>query len=140
MPTVSAILTTCDRPEMLAEALRSVQAQTFDDIEILVCDDASDARTSQLVHAAQEHDPRIVYMRNDRRIGQRSNALRGLRDAKGIFVASCHDDDAWEPDFLAHTTEVMGDHPEVVAVFSDHWIMNEGGRIDPEATEENTRR
>jgi glycosyltransferase involved in cell wall biosynthesis len=140
MPTVSAIVTTCDRPEMLAEALRSVQAQTFADIEILVCDDASDARTSAVVQTAQEVDSRILYLRNETRLGQRSNALQGLRKATGVFVAFCHDDDAWEPEFLARASAVMDNHPEVVAAFSDHWIVDPTGCIDRQATEENTRR
>ena len=138
--TVSAILMTCDRPEMLAEALRSVQAQTYGDIEILVCDDASDSRTSELVEVAQTADPRIVYLRNERRVGQRSNALLGLQNATGIFFAFCHDDDAWQPEFLARTTAAMANHPEAVAAFSDHWIMDEAGCVDPQATEDNTRR
>lgn len=140
VPLVSAIITTCDRPEMLELALRSVQAQTFRDVEILVCDDASDDRTAKLVLNAGCTDPRIIYCRNEPRLGQRSNALSGLRQAKGEFVAFCHDDDTWEPDFLTRTMAAMAAHPETVAVFSDHWIMDEDGRLNAEATEENTRR
>lgn len=131
---------TCDRLEMLANALRSIQDQSFSDIEILICDDASDSSTSSFVAAARTEDPRVRHLRSAQRQGQRSTALRGLREADGEFVAFCHDDDAWEPEFLARTTAVMDGRPEVAAAFSDHWIMDAAGNLDLAATEENTRR
>ena len=140
MTAVSVIITTCDRPETLETALVSVRAQTFDDLEIIVCDDASDERTAEVVLAHARHDSRIAYRRSDIRLGQRGTVLRGLQEASGEMLAICHDDDCWEPVFLSRTTAVMREYPQVVAVFSDHFIIDERGRVDLEATEANTRR
>ena len=52
----------------------------------------------------------------------------------------CHDDDAWEPEFLERTTAVMDAHPEVVACFADHWVMGDDGAVDRVLTEQNTAR
>lgn len=140
MPRVSVVIMTYNRPEMLANALRSVQSQSFSDLEILVCDDASDSSTGSVVAAVREEDSRVRHLRSAQNLGQRSTALRGLEGADGEFVAFCDDDDAWERDFLTRTTAVMNGRPDVLSVFSDHWIMDAAGNLDLEATEENTRR
>lgn len=140
VPQVSVVITTYNRPEMLANALRSVQGQSFSDLEILVCDDASGPSTGSVVAAAGETDSRVRHLRSNERLGQRSTALRGLEEAGGEFVAFCDDDDAWEPQFLTRTTGVMQRQPGVATAFSDHWIMNAAGNVDFAATEESTRR
>lgn len=125
---------------MLDQALASVRAQTFKDIEILVCDDASPPSTAEVVSAHAGQDGRVRYLPGSQRVGQPSITLRGLGVASGGLIAFCNHDDAWEPDFLARLVEVMDTHPEVVVAFSDHWIMDEAGRVDPAASEANTRR
>ena len=50
-----------------------------------------------------------------------------------------NDDDEWEPAFLNKLVPILLDNPEVVLAFSDHYIIDEHGRIDLAATEENTR-
>jgi len=58
----------------------------------------------------------------------------------GKYVSVLNDDDEWEPPFLSKPVPILVDDPEVVIAFSDHYVMDELGRIDPAATEENTRR
>ena len=140
MTSVSVILTTCDRPQMLDEALRSIRAQTFSDFDVIVCDNASDMRTADVVSVHANADPRIVYRRRAQRLSQWGNVAQGLLEARGEFLAVCHDDDAWEPEFLARLVPILQGNAEVVAAFSDHYIMDEEGRVDLLATRQTTHR
>lgn len=140
MARVSVIVTTHDRPAMLDQALSSVRAQTFGDIEILVCDDASPPSTAEVVAVHARADGRVKYLAESVRVGQPAVSGRGLGAASGELISFCNHDDAWEPAFLARMVEVMDARPEVVLAFSDHWIMDEVGRVDVDATEANTRR
>jgi glycosyltransferase involved in cell wall biosynthesis len=140
MPTASIVLTTCDRPAYLDESLQSLREQTYADLEILVCDDASDPRTAEVVSRHAAEDERVIHRRSAIRRGVVTNVLDGLGEAHGELVAICNDDDTWEPTFLAKTTAALQAHQEAVVVFSDHFIMDEAGQLDLQATDTNTRR
>jgi glycosyltransferase involved in cell wall biosynthesis len=62
MPVVSVIVPTCNRPQMLAEALASVRAQTFTDYEIVV--------VSNYESAAVQHNSRKIAPYSGNRSGE----------------------------------------------------------------------
>ena len=63
MPTVSVVIPAYNRADVLPRALDSVFAQDFDDLEIIVVDDASTDNTAEVV--ASIGDPRLKYFRHD---------------------------------------------------------------------------
>jgi len=70
-----------------------------------------------------------------------ANHIHAFRDlVSGEFVAILNDDDVWEPAFLSQLVPHLLNDPDVVLAFSDHYIIDEQSRIDPAATENNTRR
>lgn len=79
------------RPEMLAEALASVRAQTLPPLEHLVVDDGS--------HSVPDLPGATVLRVDHRGLGGARNA--GLELARGEAVALLDDDDLWHPDHLA---------------------------------------
>ena len=58
MPKVSVVIPTYNRAPFIAEALHSVQAQTFQDIEIIVADDGSTDNTAQVI---QQFGQALIY-------------------------------------------------------------------------------
>ena len=134
------ILTTCDRPDYLDQAIASVRAQTFTDFEVLVCDDASSEETAVVVARHAAEDVRIVHHRRPRRVGFSLNVVRGLHEATADLFTIINDDDAWEASFLEKTVTAIREHPQASIAFSDHYIISEDGRVDLEATDENTKR
>jgi len=89
-PLVSVIIPTCNRPDMLAEAIASIQAQTCTDIEIIVVVNgpATDA-AERSFRLASESGCRAL------RIGRQGIAAAlnaGIASATGEFVAFCDDD------------------------------------------------
>ena len=99
-PTVSVILCTYNRREVVGRAIRSVLAQTFAEFELLVIDDGSTDGTAEVVLAFAARDPRIVYERHANR-GLAAARNAGLALARGEWVTFLDSDDAYAPDHLA---------------------------------------
>jgi glycosyltransferase involved in cell wall biosynthesis len=98
MPTVSVVIPTYRRPPLLRRAVASVLAQTVDDFEIVVVDDASDESTRGVVRSFG--DRRIKYMRHQANLGVASARNTGILNSAGRFIAFLDDDDEWLPEKL----------------------------------------
>ncbi len=97
-PTVSIIIATYNRSNIVGYAIRSVLAQTRADWELLVIGDGCTDDTSDVV--ASFADPRISYIALDRVGDQSGPTNEGLRLARGRYVALLNHDDLWLPDHL----------------------------------------
>lgn len=109
-PVVSIILPTYNRARFLPRCIRSVLAQTFEDFELLIIDDASTDETSEVV--AKFQDPRIRYHRletNQRQCRARNIAIQM---AEGEFIAFQDSDDLWLPERLSSQLEQMRVHDD----------------------------
>jgi glycosyltransferase involved in cell wall biosynthesis len=115
-PLVSAIVTTCDRPRLVVEAIRSVLAQTLSDLEVIVVVDGPDAATERALMAIDDHRVR-VHVRPTRG-GQGAAINSGIALARGEWTAILDDDDVWLPEKLERqlrTAEGSGVPNPVVA-------------------------
>jgi hypothetical protein len=83
---VSVCIPTYNRSEFLKGAIESVLAWTFEDFELIICDNASEDETEAMVR--EYNDSRIIYSRNTRNIGLRRNWKRFLLLAR--FSAKGH--------------------------------------------------
>jgi glycosyltransferase involved in cell wall biosynthesis len=138
-PLVSVVVPAFNRVRFLASALESALAQTYPHLEILVSDDAS----KEDIHGAvvsRFSDPRIKYHRNPTNLGMGMNTWGALIRAGGKYVATLHDDDEWEPDFLETLVPPLERDDSLSIAFCDHWVIDEAGVVNTEATESNTRR
>lgn len=97
-PKLSVCVPTYNRAEYLSQALHTLTVQTLREFELLVVDNCSTDGTASLVESLR--NPRIRFHRNERNVGSRENWNRCLDLAGGEYVAICHDDDLYEPDFL----------------------------------------
>ena len=134
LPLVSIVIPTFERLNYLPYAIESALAQTYQNIEVIVSDDASTVDVQSLV--ATFPDPRIRYRRNQSNMGQALNNLAALKETKGKYVANLHDDDMWEPTFLEKLIPALERHKDAVLAFSDHFIMDSDGKIDDHLTEQ----
>ncbi|MEK8126940.1 glycosyltransferase family 2 protein [Paenibacillus filicis] len=138
MATVSVVMPTWNRAGYLKLAIDSVLEQTFRDFELLVLDDGSIDETPQLVNSYD--DSRITYYRHPTRLGMAPNWNFGVEHSQGRYVAFLHDDDEWEPDFLQATIQELELEPAASLAFTDHWLMDQDGRLLADETQANTRR
>lgn len=96
-PLVSVVIPSHNRPEMLAAAIESVLAQTFDDLEVVVVDDGSQPPV-EIAEALRERGVRVV--RHEQAQGVCAARNRGIEEARGRWVALLDDDDRWRPEKL----------------------------------------
>ncbi len=137
-PLVSVILTVYNRLTFFADALKSVEAQTFQDYEVIIADDSGTG--AALAASLASNNPRIRYSPNQASLGVALSVRAALRQARGKYIAILNDDDLWEREFLGRLVPVLETDPRRVLVFCDHAIMDADGRIDETATERNTER
>lgn len=127
-PLVSICVPTRNRAAELREGLRSIQAQNYSPLEILISDNASEDDTEDLCRRAQAQDARIRYVRQPRDIGLYGNHNFCIESSRGEFLAFFHDHDHREPGIVRRYAEFLCDHPEVGVVCSDWAVTGEGGR------------
>jgi glycosyltransferase involved in cell wall biosynthesis len=94
-PTVSVVIPTRNRPDLLRNALDSVLAQTFVDFEIVVVVDGPDPATEDLLRA--EPDSRLRFQVSAVAKGGGAARNEAIRRANGHWIAFLDDDDLWMP-------------------------------------------
>jgi len=114
---VSVIMPAYNRGYIIAEALHSVFAQTFQDFELIVVDDGSKDDTAQVVSRFSDH--RLRYIRHKENRGCSAAYNTGLREATGGLIAFLDSDDLWKPEMLAKGVDFLDRHSEIDAVFTD---------------------
>lgn len=136
-PLVSVIIPTYNRPDYLKQAIASAVQQTYQNIEIIVSDNCSPENPQAIVESFG--DSRIRFWRQNQNVGMIANQLHGFKMARGKYVASLHDDDMWNEDFLAKLVPPLEANSELILAFCDQYIIDAQGKINDVGTEENTR-
>lgn len=112
-PLVSVIIPVYNRDRYLAEAIDSVFAQTYPEIELIVVDDGSSDRSAEV---AQQYLPDLIYYyQSNGGISAARNTGIGL--AQGEFLAFLDSDDIWMPDKLSKQMAAFESDPNLEAVF-----------------------
>jgi glycosyltransferase involved in cell wall biosynthesis len=111
---VTVGIPTYNRARWLRESMRSVLSQTFEDFRLLVCDNASDDETREVVTSFR--DPRIDYRRSERNIGMIGNLNRVVDLAETEAIVLLPDDDLLYPEYLSRVVDVLERHPTVGVV------------------------
>ena len=93
-PCVSVIIPTYNRPAQLRRAIASVLAQTFCDFEVIIVDDCSPGDATRAI-AESANDARVRYVRQPKNTKVSAARNRGIREARGEYLAFLDDDDEW---------------------------------------------
>ncbi len=136
-PLISVIIPTYNRPEYLQVAIASAVQQTYQNIEIIISDNCSTTNTQAIVESFD--DSRIRFWRQPTNVGMFANQMHAFKMARGKYVASLHDDDMWNEDFLEKLIPPLEEHPDLILAFCDQYIIDANGVIDYAGTEEYTR-
>ena len=114
MPTVSVVLPVYNGEAYVAEALRSVFAQTYGDYEVIVVDDGS---TDHTVEALRPYMGRVRYVRQENSdVGKARNT--GILHAGGKYIALLDQDDLWLPPKLEKQVGAFQGAERVGVVFT----------------------
>jgi GT2 family glycosyltransferase len=125
LPLVSIVVPAYNAERFLGEALASIRAQTYRNLEIIVCDDASTDATSAIAQGTG--DERVRYLCNESTLGGYGAMNRGAGESRGEFVAIYHADDVYDPRIVEREVEFLRQHREVGAVFCLDRFIDETG-------------
>lgn len=97
MPRVTVVMPAYNSAEFIATAIESVRAQSLDDWEMIVVDDASDDGTVAVVEEYVRRDPRVCLITHEHNSGAAAARNTATRAAKGRYISFLDSDDRWLP-------------------------------------------
>jgi succinoglycan biosynthesis protein ExoO len=125
-PTVTIIVAAYSAASTIDAALQSVAAQSWNDWECLIIDDASEDETLQLAQVWSERDQRFKVLRSEVNSGPAVARNMGLQVARGEWITLLDADDLFEPDrlsILLQRAETLG----VAIIFDNQWLLDAQG-------------
>lgn len=117
LPIVSVAIPVYNGANFITHAIESVLNQDFTDLELIVCDNASDDRTAQICEWWASQDKRLRYFRNERNLGAAANYNRSLALARGRYFKWLAHDDWISPNYLEACTDALDRHPEAALAY-----------------------
>lgn len=114
-PLVSVGLPTYNRPELLKRALDSLLSQTYQNLEIIISDNASpDPSVEAIAKIYCKRDSRVQYIRSVENTGAIRNFWSVLSFCSGEYFMWAADDDEWESDFIEFCLNHIGNSGTVM--------------------------
>ena len=125
-PRVSVVIAAYNAAATLGETLRSVRAQACADVEVVVVDDGSTDATRAMLEA---EGARVrAFHQENAGIGAARN--RGMREARGAFIALIDADDVCEPGRLRIQLDYLLAHPDLLLCSTDFSSFDDSGMIE----------
>lgn len=125
---VSVIMPAYNGEKYIAAAMRSVLEQTYRDLELIVIDDGSSDRTSEIAMSIKSVDERVVYI-SQTNAGQGKARNTGIKVARGDLIAFLDQDDLWIETKLERQIEVWKETRADV-VFSGSFVFRDDNITD----------
>ncbi|CAB3768519.1 glycosyltransferase family 2 protein [Paraburkholderia solisilvae] len=129
-PEVSIVMANYNGARWLIDAIRSVQAQTLRNWELLIADDASTDDSLRIMRAAAADDTRIVVLPAERNQGPSGARNRALDVARGQWITIVDSDDLITPRRLETMVEAARRDGAMI-VADDLRIVDEDGALTP---------
>ncbi len=127
-PRVSVAVPVYNGERYLAEALESLLTQTYEDFELIVCDNASTDRTGEIARSYAAQDKRVRYACNEENLGAHRNFRRSFELSSGEYFRWASADDLSGPELLTRCVEVLDREPRVVLAYPKTRFIDERGR------------
>lgn len=111
---VSVIIPTYNRAHLIEKAVKSVLAQTYQNLEVIVADDASADNTEAVVRNIS--DSRVKYVRLPQNSGACAARNEGIRLASGAYIAFNDSDDQWLAEKVRRQLEFLEEHKADIVI------------------------
>jgi glycosyltransferase involved in cell wall biosynthesis len=128
-PKVSIGLAVYNGERYLDEAISSILSQTFEDFELVICDNDSSDSTPKICADFAAADGRIRYYRNPVNIGGVRNENRTMFLARGEYFKLAAHDDKIAPEFLEQCVAVLDSEPDCEVCLTASLFIGEDGEV-----------
>lgn len=126
-PLLSVIVTTYNREKYIEDCIKSIQKQTYRNIEILIIDDCSQDNTEDLIKNMQNEDKRVRYIKHPKNRGAGAAKNTGIDEALGKYTTYLDSDDRIA-NVYAYETAINILESKNVDVYSYKHTYNNSGR------------
>jgi len=126
-PVLSIGLAVRNGGQLVERCVKSILSQDFTDLELVICDNASDDGTTQTLERYARLDSRLSFHVNEVNIGSHENMRRVLDNSRGTFFRWISHDDWLEPGCLSTCVRALESRPEAIGVTSWFTIYTPGG-------------
>jgi len=123
MPEISVIITTHNRPHLVAHAIESARKAVRSEVEVVVVDDASTDETAQLCRSI----PHITYVRAERNQGVAGGRNLGILASRAEFLSFLDDDDVRLPGSLDRQLAALASDPQAGFVYGQAILAGQDG-------------
>lgn len=128
-PLVTIAIPTCNRSALLRETLQSVLLQDYENLEILVSDNASDDDTSAVVAEFSRVSPKIRHRRNLVRTPLITHFNQCIAEARGEFFVLLSDDDRISEDFVSSLATTLMQNRRITVAVPSNSIIDDSGKL-----------
>ena len=137
LPKVSVIMGIYNCEDTLPVAIDSIVNQTYQNWELIMCDDGSTDNTYSVAQKYKEKYPeKVKLIKNEKNLGLNCTLNRCLEECTGDYVARMDGDDISAPDRFAAEVDFLNEHPEYSIVstpmiyFDENGVWGEGHAIE----------
>lgn len=109
----------------IEKAIQSILSQTYNNIELIISDNASTDRTREICCYYRRSDKRVRYVRNDKNFGARFNYNKVFNLARGEFFKWASHDDICMPTYIEKCLNVLIEKPKVALAYPKTLIIDE---------------
>lgn len=128
-PRVSIAVPVFNCEAWLEETLDAFLSQTWQDFELIICDNCSSDRTPAIAAAYAERDSRVRYHRNPRNLGAANNYNIAFELARGEYFKWSSCSDICAPTYLEECVAVLDADPTVVVAFPRTTLIDGEGEV-----------
>ena len=128
-PLVSIGLPVYNGANYLRTAVETILAQTYENLELIISDNASTDDTARICQEAAARDSRVRILRNERNIGAAGNYNHVFRAARGKYFKWAAHDDVLAPTFVQRAVEVLESNPDILLCSSRTGRISESGEV-----------
>jgi glycosyltransferase involved in cell wall biosynthesis len=113
IPVFSIIVTSYNREQYIQETLESILSQSYQDYELIVCDDCSSDSTFEIALSYQSKFSNVQFHRNTENLGQFPNRNRATKLAKGNYILFVDSDDTIKEGTLEYLSRIVNTYSDV---------------------------
>ena len=125
---ISVLMGVYNAEAKIMDAVLTIENQTEQEIEFVICDDGSTDRTFAILQDLKKRYPNIVLLRNRCNHGLAYSLNECLAASHGMFIARMDSDDRCVPERFQRQKEFLLEHPEYDLVGSEMIMVDEKGR------------
>jgi glycosyltransferase involved in cell wall biosynthesis len=127
MHKISVVIPSYNHEKYIEETINSVLSQTYKPLEIIIIDDGSKDKTSEICELIAGRNPSIKFFKQENQ-GAHNTINKGIGMAIGDYIAVLNSDDIFLPDKLEKCIKIIENNPKIELVFGNVNFIDSNGQ------------